>query len=254
MKQSKTLRSAAAIVLGALALGALPASASAQVYVGGQVRFAPPQVYVQPPQVQVAAPAPVYVQPAAPAPVYVQPARAYAPQGPAVMVDMGDPMSDDTDLGPLVSAQHAERVRGFIRRGAEAGRMLTGGSLPEGLPEGGAYVAPAVFDGVRPDAELFGEEVFGPVLAVTAFDDEDEALELANGSRYALAASVFTDDLRRAHRVSARLVAGTVTINGVDAVDVTLPFGGFRQSGFGRDLSLHALEKYTGIQTRVFEA
>ena len=167
---------------------------------------------------------------------------------------VGDPMSDDTDLGPLVSAQHAERVRGFIRRGAEAGRMLTGGSLPEGLPEGGAYVAPAVFDGVRPDAELFGEEVFGPVLAVTAFDDEDEALELANGSRYALAASVFTDDLRRAHRVSARLVAGTVTINGVDAVDVTLPFGGFRQSGFGRDLSLHALEKYTGIQTRVFEA
>jgi gamma-glutamyl-gamma-aminobutyraldehyde dehydrogenase len=119
---------------------------------------------------------------------------------------------------------------------------------------GAAFVAPTIFTGVDPGSELFAEEVFGPVLGITAFDDEDEAIALANRSRYGLAASVFTDDLRRAHRVSARLVAGTVTINGVDAVDVTVPFGGFKQSGFGRDLSLHALDKYTGLTTRWFEA
>lgn len=174
----------------------------------------------------------------------------------AERLHVGDPLAEGTELGPLVGAGHAERVRGFIRRGAEHATLVAGGAdAPSGMPgDGAAFVAPTIFTGVDPDSELFAEEVFGPVLGITVFDDEDEAIALANRSRYGLAASVFTDDLRRAHRVSARLVAGTVTVNGVDAVDVTVPFGGFKQSGFGRDLSLHALDKYTGLTTRWFEA
>lgn len=174
----------------------------------------------------------------------------------AARLRVGDPMAADTELGPLVGAGHADRVRGFIRRAAGGADLVAGGpDAPAGMPGGGtAFVSPTIFSGVDPASELFAEEVFGPVLGITVFDEEDEAIALANRSRYGLAASVFTDDLRRAHRVSSRLVAGTVTVNGVDAVDVTVPFGGFKQSGFGRDLSLHALDKYTGLTTRWFEA
>ena len=103
--------------------------------------------------------------------------------------------------------------------------------------------------GLSPDAEPVREEIFGPVLAVLPFDDEPEAIALANDSRYGLAASVWTGSLSRAHRVAERLQAGTVSVNTVDALGPTTPFGGFKQSGFGRDLSLHALDKFTGLKT-----
>ncbi|WP_344339460.1 aldehyde dehydrogenase family protein, partial [Agrococcus versicolor] len=96
------------------------------------------------------------------------------------------------------------------------------------------------------------EEIFGPVLAITTFDTEEEAIALANATDYGLAASLFTDDVHRAHRVSRLLRAGTVSVNAVDALDVTTPFGGIRQSGFGRDLSLHALDGYTALKTTWF--
>lgn len=166
---------------------------------------------------------------------------------------VGDPLAPTTEMGPLVSTKHAERVRGFISRGLDDARLLTGGVRPvPGLDveSDRAFVPPTIFADIRSDSELFREEVFGPVLGITVFDEEDEAIELANLSKYGLAASVFTDDVRRAQRVPQRLAAGTVTINGVDAIDVTTPFGGFKQSGFGRDLSLHAFDKYTGLQTR----
>lgn len=165
---------------------------------------------------------------------------------------VGDPLDANSDLGPLISRSHRQNVQGFIEKGRSEADLVTGGGVPTSVPSGGFYLEPTVFTNVAPGSIIFDEEIFGPVLSVTVFDDEAEAIALANATQYGLAASVFTDDLRRAHRVSQALQAGTVSINCVDAIDVTVPFGGFKQSGYGRDLSLHALEKYTGLKTRWF--
>ena len=154
----------------------------------------------------------------------------------------GDPLDPSTKMGPLVSEAQADRVMAYVELGRAEGRTI----LPGG--RSGAFVSPAIFE-VGPDSRLSREEVFGPVLTVQAFHTEDEAVALANDSIYGLAASVWSDSLRRAHRVAGRLRAGTVSVNTVDALDVTTPFGGFGQSGFGRDLSLHALDKFTALKT-----
>lgn len=165
---------------------------------------------------------------------------------------IGDPLDAATSIGPLVSHAQRDRVQGFIDRAVEAGLTMVAGGEVTGADPRGAFVAPTVFADVPAEAELFREEVFGPVLSVTAFDTEEEAIALANSSRYGLAASVFSDDLRRVHRVADRLRAGTVSVNTVDALDVTVPFGGVKQSGYGRDLSLHSLDKYTSLKTTWF--
>lgn len=167
-------------------------------------------------------------------------------------VVVGDPLDAASTMGPLVSSAQLERVTRFIASGVRDATLVTGGGGPAGAPGGGFFVEPTIFTDVRPDAEIFTEEIFGPVLAVTIFDTEEEAVELANATRFGLAASVFTDNIHRAHRVSNALEAGTVSINRVDALDVVTPFGGVKQSGFGRDLSLHALDKYTSLKTRWF--
>ncbi|GAA0462008.1 aldehyde dehydrogenase [Paractinoplanes deccanensis] len=161
----------------------------------------------------------------------------------ARQIRQGDPLDLATTMGPLVSAAQADRVMRYVEIGRTEGRAVLDGGR-----SGHAYVSPAIFE-VGPESRLSREEVFGPVLAVQAFDTEDEAVALANDSIYGLAASVWSDSLSRAHRVAGRLRAGTVSVNTVDALDVTTPFGGFGQSGFGRDLSPHALDKFTALKT-----
>jgi gamma-glutamyl-gamma-aminobutyraldehyde dehydrogenase len=160
----------------------------------------------------------------------------------------GDPLDPATRMSPLVGEEHAARVLDFVELGRREARVVLDGGAVPGAPTT-AYVAPAIFDDVAPNSRLGREEVFGPVLAVFSFDEEDEAVALANDSVYGLAASVWSDSLSRAHRVAGRLRAGTVSVNTVDALDVTTPFGGFGQSGSGRDLSLHALTNYTALKT-----
>lgn len=165
----------------------------------------------------------------------------------------GDPLDPASRAGAIVDSRQTARIMDFIS-GAEAdGARLTCGGRQLSINGSDNFVMPTVFTGVAADSRLAREEVFGPVLAVMPFDSEDEAVSVANGSVYGLAASLWSDDLHRAHRVARRLKAGTVSVNTVDALDVTVPFGGGKQSGFGRDLSLHSLDKYTHLKTTWFQ-
>jgi gamma-glutamyl-gamma-aminobutyraldehyde dehydrogenase len=161
----------------------------------------------------------------------------------------GDPLDPATRLGPVVSEQQLGRVLAHVRSAAGEGARLRLGGERAQVGTGGSYLAPTVFDGVRPDSGLAQEEVFGPVLAVLPFQDADDAVRLARHTRYGLAAAVWTSDLRTAHRMSRSIPAGTVWINCYEEGDLTVPFGGYKASGNGRDKSVHALEKYTELKT-----
>ncbi len=164
---------------------------------------------------------------------------------------VGDPMDPGTHVGSLISKEHMERVLGHIRRGRDAGaEVLIGGHrVTDGALARGAFVAPTVFDGCRDDMALVREEIFGPVMAVLAFDDEDEVVARANATEFGLAAGVFTQDLTRAHRVIARLQAGTCWINTYNITPVELPFGGVKGSGLGRENGRAAIEHYTQLKS-----
>lgn len=161
----------------------------------------------------------------------------------------GNPLEESTRFGALVDDVQLSRVMGYIDRGLKEGAALLCGGQQAMVDSGGYYVSPTIFDAVTPQMTIAREEIFGPVLSVLAFDDFDEAMALANDSPYGLAAGIWTSNVNAVHYASRRLRAGNVWINCWDGSDITTPFGGFKQSGFGRDRSLHALDKYTELKT-----
>jgi len=164
---------------------------------------------------------------------------------------IGDPMNPETQVGPLVSEQHMHKVLSYIDRGrADGARVLTGGMrVTTGDLANGYFVAPTVFDNCRDDMAIVREEIFGPVMSVLEFEDEREVIERANASEFGLAAGVFTNDLTRAHRVIARLQAGTCWINHYNVTPIELPFGGVKLSGLGRENGRAAIEHYTQLKS-----
>jgi len=157
----------------------------------------------------------------------------------------GDPLAETTRLGPLTSAAQLERVRGYIRKGVQEGaELLVGGAEPpEGAPAGGYYVRPTVFGKVKNSMAIAQEEIFGPVLSIIAYRDEEEAVRIANDSPYGLAGAVWSKDDARAQRVARRIRAGQVDVNG-GAFNMNAPFGGFKQSGHGREAGVFGLEEF----------
>jgi gamma-glutamyl-gamma-aminobutyraldehyde dehydrogenase len=161
----------------------------------------------------------------------------------------GDPLEPKTNFGAMVSEGQMNTVLGYIDTAKKEGARLAHGGSRVRKESGGYFVEPTVFNGVTPASTLAQEEVFGPVLAVTRFRDADEALAIANNTIFGLASGVWTRDISLAHRAAREIKAGLVWINGWDACDITMPFGGFKQSGFGRDRSLHALYKYADLKS-----
>lgn len=160
----------------------------------------------------------------------------------------GNPLDPETTVGAIVDDAQLDRICSYIEIGKEQGAQLTvGGSRPANMSNG-CFVEPTVFEGVSNDMSIAAEEIFGPVLSVIRFTNEDEALTIANDSIYGLAAAVWTSNLSRAHRFARGLKAGSVWVNQYDGGDMTAPFGGFKQSGNGRDKSLHALDKYSELK------
>jgi gamma-glutamyl-gamma-aminobutyraldehyde dehydrogenase len=164
-----------------------------------------------------------------------------------------DPLEWDTTMGPVVSEAQLEKMIGFVERAVAEGATVAAGGATRFTSEGGSYFAPTVLTGVRPEMEIAQHEVFGPVLSVLAVDDADEAVRVANDTQFGLAAALWTNDLSSAHRLSRRLKAGTVWVNCFEEGDMSMPFGGVGASGFGRDKSAHALDKYTNLKSTWIE-
>jgi aldehyde dehydrogenase (NAD+) len=167
---------------------------------------------------------------------------------------VGDPFAETTKLGPLTSKAQLERVRGYITRGIEQGaELLAGGAdQPEGVQAGGYYVKPTVFGNVQSSMTIAQEEIFGPVLSIIAYRDEEDAIRIANDTVYGLAGAVWSKDESRARGVARRIRAGQIDING-GAFNMNAPFGGFKQSGLGREAGIYGLEEfleYKSLQLR----
>ena len=161
----------------------------------------------------------------------------------------GNPLDPETNVGALVDTQQMNNVLSYIEAGHADGAKLVAGGKRTLESTGGTYVEPTIFDGVTNSMRIAQEEIFGPVLSVIAFDTAEEAVEIANDSIYGLAAAVWTSNISKAHLTAKALRAGSVWVNQYDGGDMTAPFGGFKQSGNGRDKSLHAFDKYTELKS-----
>jgi acyl-CoA reductase-like NAD-dependent aldehyde dehydrogenase len=163
----------------------------------------------------------------------------------------GDPLDPKTRMSPVISQEQLDRIMGYIETGTREGATLvTGGKrAPYNGAETGYWIEPTIFDQVKPEHTIAQEEIFGPVLAAVRFSDEEEAIDIANRTIYGLAAGIWTSDVKRAHRVAKRLEAGTIWINTYHPLDAASPFGGYKQSGYGRELGAYALDLYTQIKS-----
>lgn len=165
----------------------------------------------------------------------------------------GEPLDPATKLGSMVDERQLEKVLGYVRLGQDEGARVVVGGERVREETGGYFIPPTILDGVDNRWRVAREEIFGPVITVTGFDDEDEGLRLANDTPYGLAAGIWTRDLNKAHRLSRAIRAGVVWVNTFDAADITVPFGGYKQSGFGRDKGMAALDGYTQLKTTWFD-
>ncbi|KDP85396.1 MULTISPECIES: aldehyde dehydrogenase [Cupriavidus] len=167
----------------------------------------------------------------------------------AARMQPGDPLDPASAMGAIVDGAQLQRVMSYVRSGEDEGARLRAGGKRALSDSGGYYMQPTIFECPTQSLTIVREEIFGPVLAVTRFDTEEEAIRMANDSPYGLGSGLWTSSLSRAHRVSRKLQAGLVWVNCYMDSDVTVPFGGVKQSGSGRDKSLHALDKYTDLKT-----
>ncbi len=166
----------------------------------------------------------------------------------AATMQPGNPLDPETRLGAMVNHEHTQRVMEYIRLGNEEAELLIGGKQCE-VVGGGCYIEPTIFHQVDNRMRIAQEEIFGPVLAVITVNGVDEAIRVANDSIYGLAAGVWSDNVNTLFKATRALKAGVVYANCYDADDITTPFGGYKQSGIGRDKSLHAFDKYTELKT-----
>jgi betaine-aldehyde dehydrogenase len=169
-------------------------------------------------------------------------------------IRLGNPLAPETEMGPLITPAHRDKVRGWLAVGDEEGaRRVTGGEIPEdpGLAKGN-FLTPAVLAGVDNEMRVAREEIFGPVVSVIPFSDEEEAVRIANASRYGLSGSLYTRDLGRAMRVARSIETGVLSVNSSRSVFLEAPFGGVKESGLGRELGMAALEHYTETKSVFF--